>query len=612
MFLEQRGENRIERLVQASIARSNLLKFIGFAWTAGPVTYLAGQGAYYLGFGTWMPDKNLVFFIGYTVLMGFIALLVNLLYVLTRGRSMEEARDNLKRVLGVLPDLIMGVRDLSLSLMDPESRRLESAKILLQKSDLGPEWLSLAVRNIVDSPTIAMAVEETEIYWRAGMHSRIADINRELAHEIETTLDVLNQDRPQLARLLEQRLKGQKPTLLTGVERERFFIERIFSAIEEDNEDILTLSDVEEMLTLAFELLSGRRIPMLMVNYVGSWKLARATDKLEIERSKYRIARARGYSRLLALANYLSDCDYLKYGPVAEKLPSRELLVICDQVIDELAEKMLHQPNAGKQQKNSKRSLQIQFEQFSHILDLYNLASQESKRVDREHEDFVKDINQWQRLVNQHREAHPAEYDQGGRGLQIVEHTIYLEDSSKTTVVAQLAKQFDEASVRVAGARVTLQDERMESDKSVRLAKQLGIDVALALDKYVHLSRPEVQRAIYSANAIDMGGFEPGLSTHTKIGWGEAVSKEIQKNMARAAEHLAIALFRYYGIQLGEEQQEFLSERYGANTKTLEDVYSEGDEGVKLQPPTTPPKPLVIPELKYRWRKALIHFRKKL
>ena len=377
--IQQSGQRRIDRMAQSGVGKSSLWSLAEVGWTAGPVTFLAAQGGYYLGFGTWLPNENLIFFVGYTVLMGLIAVLVKFIYKATKGQELDDAKEQLLLVIGSLPDFILSVRDLTLSRMEPESRRYESARILLQKSDLGPQWLTLAVNSIIDSPVIAQAVANIEIYWRAGMYSRIHDINQELSTEISAALASLEPDRPRLARLLEQRLQGKKNTLRSGVEREPFFIERIFSAIEEDNEDIMGLSDVEEVLTLAFELLSGRRIPMLVVNCVGSSQLTIATKKLEKERSKYRIARARGYSQLLALANFLSDSNLLDYSTVAERLPSSDLLQICLETIDRLCQNICDDIGCVQKRENvDMRALKLNHSVLIKALELYQQAYRSS------------------------------------------------------------------------------------------------------------------------------------------------------------------------------------------------------------------------------------------
>ncbi|WOH37403.1 hypothetical protein RI844_18910 [Thalassotalea fonticola] len=612
--IQQSGQRRIDRMAQSGVGKSSLWSLAEVGWTAGPVTFLAAQGGYYLGFGTWLPNENLIFFIGYTVLMGLIAVLVKFIYKATKGQVLLDAKEQLLLVIGTLPDFIFSVRDLTLSRMEPESRRYESARILLQKSDLGPQWLSLAVNSIIDSPVIARAVADIEIYWRSGMYSRIHDINQELADEISDALATLEPDRPRLARLLEQRLQGKKNTLRSGVEREPFFIERIFSAIEEDNEDIMGLSDVEEVLTLAFELLSGRRIPMLVVNCVGSSQLANATEKLEKERSKYRIARARGYSQLLALANFLSDSNLLDYSTVAERLPSRDLLQICLETLDRLCQNICSDiDSVEKREVVDMRTLKLNHSVLVKALELYQQAYQSSAMVMSEHADFLKDINSWQRVNRKYANAKTKVSVTGKRGLHIVERQIQLTDADKITVVKKIAHHFSSNSILFKGLKNrTQQSNWLVSNQQVRAAKQLAIDLALALDPCVFISLPEVQRAIYTANAVDLGGFEPGLSTTTKVGWGESVAKEVQKDMVKASGQLAQAIHRYYGICLGDEELDFMHQTYGMDKQYVIDYYQDNEKDELSSNVFEPRSPLMIPAVKFGWRKTLILYREHL
>jgi hypothetical protein len=612
--IQQSGQRRIDRMAQSGVGKSSLWSLAEVGWTAGPVTFLAAQGGYFLAFGTWLPNENLIFYVGYTVLMGLIAVLVKFIYKATKGQELEDTKEQLLLVIGSLPDFILSVRDLTLSRMEPESRRYESARILLQKSDLGPQWLTLAVNSIIDSPLIAQAVANIEIYWRAGMYSRINDINQELSTEISVALASLVPDRPRLALLLEQRLQGKKNTLRSGVEREPFFIERIFSAIEEDNEDIMGLSDVEEILTLAFELLSGRRIPMLVVNCVGSSQLSIATEKLEKERSKYRIARARGYSQLLALANFLSDSNLLDYSTVAERLPSNDLLQICLETLDLLCQNIcLDLESVENREIVDMRALKLNHSKLLKSLDLYQQAYKSSAMVIAEHADFLKDIYSWQRVDRKYADANTTVSVTGKRGLNIVERKIQLSDADKITVVKKISHHFNSDSILFKAIKNrTQQSHWLESNQHVRAAKQMAIDLALALDPCVFISLPKVQRAIYSSNSVDLGSFEPGLSTPTKVGWGESVAKEVQKDMVKASEQIAQAIHRYYGICLGDEELDFMHQTYGMNKQQVIDYYNENKRSEQSSNIFEPHPPLLIPKANITWRKTLLLYRKHL
>ena len=150
---------------------------------------------------------------------------------------------------------------------------------------------------------------------------------------------------------------------------------------------------------------------------------------------------------------------------------------------------------------------------------------------------------------------------------------------------------------------------RDKLNQQVRASKQLAIDVALALEPHLKLSLPEVQRAIFSSNAVDMCSFEPGLSSTTKVGWGESVSKEIRKNMSLASGQLAQAIHRYYGIRLGTKELNHLHDIYGLNKKHVMDYYEKNEEGTQSSNVFIPREPMRIPPIAYQWRKTLIQYR---
>lgn len=606
LYIEQKAVRRIDRIAESGVGKSSIWSLTELAWTAGPVTFVAAQGGYYIGFGTWLPKENMIFFIVYTILMGLIAVMVKFIYKATKGQDIDDAKEMLVLVLGTLPNLVLSTRDLYLNRMDAESRRFESARLLLQKSDLGPEWLSVAVSSIVEAPVVAKTIEEIEIYWRAGMHSRIQDINFERADEIDAALAELSNEKPKLAELVKQRLAGSKNSHRSGVAREPYFIERIFSAIEEDNDDLISLADVEEMMVLLFELLSGRRIPMLYVICVGSQQLEKATEVLEMERSHYRVVRARAYSQLLALANFLSESDLLDYSTVVERLPSSELLAICIDIIDTLAEDITKQVQAvNRRDQVDIRVLKRNNDTLKKAIELYTVAFQESIKVKEEHADFLRDIRKWQLINMRYARSNTNVSVTGKRGLTIKERAIHLSDEAKLDVINSITKHFSHAGTMMKGLQTQYDARAKSSDRLVRASKQLAIDIALALEPHINLSMPGVQRAIDTANAIDLGGFEPGISTTTKIGWGAALAKEIQKNMAKASEQLVFAIHRYYGIQLGEEELNHIHEMYDINKENVENYYQVNAESQAESNIFEPLEPVSVAPAKNSWSAAV-------
>jgi hypothetical protein len=598
IFIEDKADSRINRLAEAATSKSTLQQLVEMAWTAGPVTLFASIGAYYLGHGKALPTETLIFFVGYTVIAGLIGLGAHLFNRLTRDRKRGEAEAQLIQAIGDLPDRIIDLRDLYLSTLDTESRRLESARIMLQDIDLGPRWFSAAVRSAGGSNRLVQAAEEIEIYHRAGMRLRAEDIYREHTDELQALTRALEPSTPQLAESITQRFQGVRPSAKQGVVRTGYFIDRIFAAIEDDDDSLMTLNDVEETLTLLFELLCGRRIPVLSFHYTGNWKMARATDRLEKERFKFRIARAQGYSRLLALANHLNLAFDTDGTTVPFGVSGPDLLAFCTEQIDRLVEQ-LESDKASRHQLDFKglRRYRRLHKHLDKALNLYHLAFIANRKTDREHADFMNDIAHWKRR-GQSQPSNEVAIDTGnqGPGLKITEDQIYLTDPDKLKVVSGLYDAFQTVK--------TLTDSETTPRHRMQATKQLAIRVALSLNLVLGISRPEVQRAIYTSNTLNMGVFEKNLSTKTKIGWGEALAKEIEKDMRSASIALVKAIHHFYGLKLNTQSQELLAERYGVPIEQLQQLYDEDADRLDKYE-TLPIRPFLISKSPLRWRLAL-------
>ncbi len=584
LVIEDRGSSRINRLASVAGSKTTGQRVVELAWTAGPVTLVASIGGYYVGHGKALPKETLIFFIAYTVIAGVIGLGSHLIYRFARENRESKAQEQLTQVIGRLPDRVLQLRNLSLQALDGDARQLESCRILLQEVDLGPQWLGLAVRNLGASDELVHAAEDVELYRRAGMTVRVSDIQQQWREEFAEFVQRVAELSPPLADSLAARLRGERPDLRQGMPRTPYFIERVFAAIDDDNDTLMTLADVQEIYALLFELMSGRRIPILVFDYAGDGALARATNVLEKERLRFRIARSRSYSRLLALATLLAEQDAEGQLSAPQGLSGNELLAFCSMGMEKMVSALAAMPKKAAARNVLRRRLTI-------ALDLYHRAFIANRKTGQEHERFQKQVERWQRRVSG--QLH-AEVDiDTEQGLQIIEDEITLSDHSKLKAAAVLYPHFMQEARKEWGSDVVAQ---------ARAMKQMAIRIALVLEEHIGLRRPEVQRAITSANGLNMGYFESELSTRTKIAWGESMVRELEKDMRQAAEALVGAIYRYYGVKLSPDSQQLLAERYQVDVSRLQQVYlTSAEESVAANAPI---RPFTVPKAPLHWRLA--------
>lgn len=550
--LERVGHSRIDEAVSSVRQTPWSLTLLQLLWTAGPVTFLAMQGGYFLGFGHAAPAQNFVFFAAYTLILGVIGIVARLIAVTMRGRRQQDAREVFTRTLDLLPDLLFQSRDLKLAALTPEERRLRAAGGLLYELDLSPTSVSLAVRELTGDASLADVTEQIEIYRRLGLRSRVQDLVDASAESRAAALEKLHSIAPDEVDLLRERLIGVAPSFENGVPRRENFIANIFAAADQHNLDLMAVEDVQELLVLLFELLCGRRITQLVIDYEGNWQAVRGLDDVEAARSRYNVSQATAVSRLHTLAARLSEHPELDFNEPLAGLSAEALLVHLSRVLDQMVRR--HQIDAAGEQ------------YIKGLLELVRQCRRAGEELHRQRERYARALKRWEEL----RLRDPGTKETGGlfrraRGLRIREEKIHLSDDQKIEVARGFCRYFRDMGYRGGENGIERGGRPINSDELKRLAIRLG----LILQPYVPISDASIQRAIDSSRAAYIGGLETGFSADAKAGHGAAAVNEVQEDLGKAAEYLALRIRRVYHLTLSESMIDFLVENYAANRDRL-------------------------------------------
>ncbi len=613
--LEREGRDEIRRITAAVEKVPWTVSLLQILWTAGPVTLLGAWGGYLLGYGKAPTIENYIFFISFTVITGIFGVLANLTHHLTRGRRVERTSQRIERVIKTLPELLLATRNLIVESLDGDARRREAAAMLLRKQDLSPAGVELAALELLDDPESARLIGQIEVYRRVGLHARISDLFASYRERIEPQFGELFDLAPQAITLLRERFEGHAPDPRYGVARDENFIERVMAAIESDNDLLMTLQDVEEMVILAFELISGRQIPVLSFEYRGRWKLARAFDNLEEARARHRIAQATGLSRLKALNTYLTERSAT---PLAESVSGQRadaLLAHSVAAIDDLSARIDAQVRAIQQgRKEQRQTLRENAEVLTNAIKLYKSVSSAYESVGRSHAHRLRMAERWEALsANLADSTTRLRLGPGRRGLRIRESKIALDDEAKAEVCKLLGRYMEKANIGTFRDRLRQAERDTQLSVGVDTAKRVAVEIFLALEPHVQLSRPAVQRAINSSNAADFGQLEPNLSAAAKAAMGSAMVREIETDLSRTAESLALALVRHYRVALEPEAMAFLQRQYGAREATLTmltNVNLERSETPNVSYLSMAPPAVGTPHR--QWYRALVRARRHL
>ena len=589
IYLEREGSEHLDDLTEAARKVPWSISLLQMVWIAGPVTFLGMQGGYLLGYGKPVPKETFIFYATFTIVAGVIGLLTRVIYEFTRGREKRDGQRKLALVVDRLADLIAAMWDISLADLDEEARRREAAVLLLQRAEVGSSAVAHAIEDLTGDERLARCAAKMEVFRRSGLHNRVTDLLENCRERIDESLEELHAAAPEAARVLRDRLHGDIPNMQQGTPRDDHFLERILSATEEDNLNLMTLHDVEELFILAFELINGREILHLGFEYRGRWELARATDEMEAARGRYRVAQARGFSRLKALVEYLARHDQEGQVDSVAGLKIADLLDTAQGIILRLnvdVERLGREVRQGELSKM--RELRARTTVLARALRLYRSMRRAFEQVGDSHAEFVQAMRRWEQIAaDTFKEGATLKTGPGYGGLRVFEKKIRLDSDETLELARAIADHFDEIKLKSVNDRLILGDDAFAVPLDARAAKELAVDVALLLEPYIHLSRPEIQRTINSSNAAYLGSLEPGLSAQTKAGLAAAMIDELEPNLGAVAERLALTLVKVYHVHLDQQAIDFLVEHYGAGRDRLETL-----AGQPLSQPMGPVSPL--------------------
>jgi hypothetical protein len=606
--LNREDTERLDQFTR-SVRRVRISRsLLGLAWTAGPVTAIGLYGGYFIGYGQPPSSQQLVYFISFTVLSGLIALAAKVVYDSTWGYHNERSQKAVIEVIDKLGDLILSVRDLMINSLDGDARQREAALQLLQRVDLPPSGIATAVRQLTADDVFASLLADIDNFRRAGLSSRIRDMQQGSDELIERHSNNLRELSPAAVDMLRMRYHGDIATLRHGMPRSEHFIARVLAAIEQDNLLLITMQDVESMLVLAFELINGREIPMLIFDYRGRWRLAAALDRMERKRSRYRIAQAAGSSRIRSLASWLVEVNMMSYDEVPEGISSVLLIERVGLALDRLSDDLQAlasavDAGAGERYEELRYTAVL----MTDALRLYRHAHESFLRVGELHADFLQAADAWNSLMGQTQLAtEELQIGPRGKGVHILEKVVRLEDEERKEVCEHLARYLRSQHLESHESK-GLFERRSERDYPLTFesARQLAVEVALALEPHIHLSYPEIQRGIGATYASYLGDLEPGMSAQEKRVIGESVAQDVEEDMGEAAEHLAAALVRHYRVSLSDDASRFLRDAYGARQSVL-DILSQHQSGEGVAQSSLSVRPAAVPPAQRRWYRSLV------
>ncbi|MFW5689933.1 MAG: hypothetical protein ACOC1U_10200 [Spirochaetota bacterium] len=542
----------IQRALRRESWGRNILQL---AWTAGPVTYLALQGGYLLGYGEAAPPALFIYFGVYTVIAGVVAIVVRIVYQITHGRDVERGTRILRDCLDQLPRLLLAARDEALASYSEDDARVVAAKHLLANPDASELAVSAAIRDLGGSRDLAFTFQRIEVFRRNGMPSRIAAEQPAVAVEVERLCALIESRSPETALLVRERFRGLAPSKRLGRQRTEGFIERALAAESEENDRLMSLVDVEEILTFAIEILVGRSLTLISFEFTGDRRIAESWSHLERARREFRAKLRSRNSRLRVVAELLSR---RLEGVVPAMAQLRDLPDLRDDVVAAVDTwiRSLERPRL-------RRPSRSDLESVRKVAAAYRLLESASVHLHRAHARLLEAFERYQAIVTARasRASDPLSLAEGGGdGIRISESEIGLTEKERLGLAHELRRILVEAGM-------WKRESMALTPASIR---GVAVEILASIEERIPLYRPEVQQAVELSRAPTIESLEPGLSADVRAGWAVALVDEVETNQSEYALRRVEQLLRFHGLQMNALSRRRVAERFNIDPEQLQ------------------------------------------
>jgi hypothetical protein len=530
------------------------------AWTAGPVTFLALQGGYLIGYGELAPRTLWLYFGAYTIITGVVALTMRFVYNATRGEQLEEGRAALTDLMTMLPDLILQGRDENLAYFDQENRRVLAAWELLDDPDASPTAVRTAIEMVTGSPILAESAARIEAFRRRGLAVLVGDEQEAVRSTLTSALERLAESSPQLAGLIEQRFDGKAPQMSRGRIRTAGFIERILTAGEREDYTLMTLKDAEEAFVLALELLVGRRFPYVVPEYIGGKSFMDASRALDRARRAYRSAVYARNSRLRILMELLAQSDAVQQvAPTMAHLTdpavnSRNVFLGLNQEIQRLGGRRLRPEPAATVRAKAYR--------LRKAVELYRQFYRQNQITLRRYEELAaaeRRYGETREKRGKHFTPKLLSAKDRGYGIRIRKQILELPEEQRLDLARDIR----------AGLPDSI-DDRPD-------VKQAAFGVLAELSRRLNLNRWDLQFAIETSNASYLACLDPSLTAHTRAGWIVSMATDVRWEPIRALRRLTSMLVSYHEMNIDQESIEQLAAEFDVPSDELYVLHPESE-----------------------------------
>lgn len=532
---------------------------LSLAWTAGPVTYFALQGGYYIAYGKLAAPELFIYFAGYTAIAGLFAAFAQFIrQVVIKPQRDSQAR-RFTYVIDQLFRLYFDARNEYLKSYSPEDQKIVAAWWSCRSASTDVDVMEEMMRDVTGDDDMAYAIKRIEYYRRQGFEGLMIQEHQKYEDQIQHINNNIAERFPSLAAAIKERFQGTPPNVSDGQPRVSGFIERLSAAEEQGNLLLATIDDVLAIYILAIEFLLGREIIALHPEFNGHQRLENVRERFESLRSDFRLLLRKRNGAMRALIEDLIDTEHTQWMQTAGAT-SQQLHEMLNSVIGK------NYTSVGKRR-------------YENIVRLNQKLNALWRKL------YLQEKS-YNRLWKKQSATLQAKFSQNSllsrhKGVLSIEETdIFLTEKQKHSFAKKMEEVLEQHSYQKDPFMENNLGNRPSEVISIKRHKKLAITMLNMLDEMLNITEPEELLAIESSREADFGCIEPCLAASTKENWAKTMVFEVQQDRVAASHQLANLLVRYLNVPLGADIIEYLHIKYGASREYLQTLDSEESPNV--------------------------------
>lgn len=575
------------------------LSILKLAWTAGPLTFIALQIGYYIGFGKLAPWDLVIYFASYTLIAGIVGASVKFTFDWFNKEKINQAKLEYTNVVDNLTDAYLKSQDFYLYDLDETQKQFYSAKILLSNIFITPATLEYLVAELTNDQTLAKLIRKIVLYRRAGLQHYAEQVLHEIKQQYHEAFCALETKDVDVFNILMQHLSDDVPPIKQGVARTEGFLERIIAAARTNNLQTISTSDIQELLNLTIEILIGRQFPYFSFQYRGNKNKTDAFQLLEKTRNELLVVISAYYGRIMSLTTILYEDSVHGITDASSEIDMDTILPDIHGKINDLVNNILQNLNKKHKTREIRLELRHQTQNLSYIIKLYKKLRAQSLRLNKKLERFNKAALRWEKLNKKHggkqAQVHMRPF---GRGIKLNMDFIQLSEEKRQRIASMIAEYLDENKF------FTQAFYRRSPQYQFTHTAKLAVDIVSVLDEELNISNPMVQNIVQATHAIVLDGIDIGTSASYRLGMIHTLCEEIKTDMKAAAKQMIKIMRVIYKVKLNEQSIEYLQEKYDIEPEFFETLTrSVIDEETFLDIPNK--KAAHIPPENRRWLTTL-------